>query len=122
MAFGKIFGVLIVLSLAATGTTMARDISSGTAGEKGKTANLVKGDKGDEGDKGDKGDKGNKGNKGNKVGAKSEQVPVSVRHAKPQAPIVMGRSVSVHYKTKLHHVKMKPLDSVDTPVAADGFH
>jgi hypothetical protein len=101
MAFGKIFGVLIVLSLAATGTTMARDISSGTAGEKGKTANLVKGDK------------------GNKVGAKSELVPVSVRHAKPQAPIVMGRSVSVHYKTKLHHVKIKPLDSVDTPVAAD---
>jgi hypothetical protein len=57
--------------------------------------------------------------KGDKVTAKSGQVPISVRHAKPQAPIVMGRSVSAHHKTKLHHVKMKPLDSIDTAVSAD---
>src|ERR1700674_1814618 len=45
--------------------------------------------------------------------------PVSARHARPQAPIVMGRSVSVHHKTKLHHIKMQPLESIETPVAAD---
>jgi hypothetical protein len=33
--------------------------------------------------------------------------PVAVRHpVKPQPPIVMGRSVSVHHKSKLHHVKV----------------
>jgi hypothetical protein len=98
MTFGKGFGVLAVLSLAATGAAMARDISNGTAGVKRNTASLVKGDK---------------------VTAKSGQVPVSVRQAKPQAPIVMGRSESAHHKTKLHHVKMKPLDSIDTAVSAD---
>ncbi len=45
--------------------------------------------------------------------------PASARHARPQAPIVMGRSVSEHHKTKLHHIKMKPLESIETPVAAD---
>lgn len=39
--------------------------------------------------------------------------PAAVKHLKPQAPIVMGRSVAVHRKTKLHHVKVKPLDSID---------
>ena len=102
MTFGKVFGVLVVLSLAATGAAMARDISNGTAGIKGNTASLVKGDK--------------------VTAAKSGQVPVSVRHAKPQAPIVMGRSVSAHHKTKLHHVKMKPLDLIDTPISADGSY
>ncbi len=43
----------------------------------------------------------------------------SARHARPQAPIVMGRSVSEHHKTKLHHIKMQPLESIETPVAAD---
>jgi hypothetical protein len=98
MTFGKVFGVLVVLSLAATGAAMARDISNGTVDVKGNTASLVKGDK---------------------VTTESGQVPISVRHAKPQAPIVMGRSVSAHHKTKLHHVKMKPLDSIDTAVSAD---
>jgi hypothetical protein len=28
------------------------------------------------------------------------------QHLRPQAPIVMGRSVSVHRKSKLHHVKV----------------
>jgi hypothetical protein len=45
--------------------------------------------------------------------------PASARHAKPQAPIVIGRSVSEHHKSKLHHIKMKPLESIETPVAAD---
>ncbi|MGI8569758.1 MAG: hypothetical protein ACR2KT_12160 [Methylocella sp.] len=46
-------------------------------------------------------------------------VPASARPSRPQAPIVMGRSVSVHHKTKLHHIKMKPLESIEPPVAAD---
>ncbi len=45
--------------------------------------------------------------------------PASARYARPQVPIVMGRSVSVHHKTKLHHIKMQPLESIETPVAAD---
>jgi hypothetical protein len=27
--------------------------------------------------------------------------------------------VSAHHKTKLHHIKMQPLESIETPVAAD---
>jgi len=45
--------------------------------------------------------------------------PASTRNVRPQAPIVMGRSVSEHHKTKLHHIKMKPLELIETPVAAD---
>lgn len=45
--------------------------------------------------------------------------PASARHVRPQAPIVMGRSVSEHRKTKLHHIKLMPLESLETPVAAD---
>ena len=45
--------------------------------------------------------------------------PASARQPRPQAPIVIGRSVSAHHKTKLHHIKMQPLESIETPVAAD---
>jgi hypothetical protein len=45
--------------------------------------------------------------------------PAGARNATPQAPIVIGRSVNVHHKTKLHHIKMQPLESTETPVAAD---
>ncbi|MGH6795341.1 MAG: hypothetical protein ACREDD_11045 [Methylocella sp.] len=45
--------------------------------------------------------------------------PASARHARPQAPIVMGRSESVHHKTKLHHIKMKPLESIENQVSAE---
>jgi hypothetical protein len=45
--------------------------------------------------------------------------PGSARQPSPQAPIVIGRSVSAHHKTKLHHIKIKPLESIETPVAAD---
>jgi hypothetical protein len=38
----------------------------------------------------------------------------------PEAPIVMGRSVSLHHKTKLHHVKVKPFDSNENSISADG--
>ena len=58
-----------------------------------------------------------------KVGIKGDpplpaSVPAISRHAKPQAPIVMGRSVSDHHKSKMHHIKMKPLDSIETPAPA----
>ncbi len=48
-------------------------------------------------------------------------LPASVpARARPQAPIVMGRSASVHRKTKLHHLKLKPVELIETPVPADG--
>jgi hypothetical protein len=106
MPFGKVFKVLVVLSLTATGAAMARDKSKVPVSEKGKTVNLVKGDKAGL-------------VKGDKAGAKNGQVQVSVRHATPQAPIVMGRSISVHHKTKLHHVKINSLESIDPTVSAE---
>jgi len=109
MPFGKVFKVLVILSLTATGAAMARDKSKVPVSEKGKTVNLVKGDKAGL-------------VKGDKAGAKNGQVQVSVRHATPQAPIVMGRSISVHHKTKLHHVKINSLESIDPTVSADGSH
>jgi hypothetical protein len=109
MPFGKVFKVLVVLSLTATGAAMARDKSKVPVSEKGKTVNLVKGDKAGL-------------VKGDKAGAKNGQVQVSVRHATPQAPIVMGRSISVHHKTKLHHVKINSLESIDPTVSADVSH
>jgi hypothetical protein len=45
MTFGKVFGVLVVLGLDATGAAKARDIFNGTASVKGNTASFVKGDK-----------------------------------------------------------------------------
>jgi hypothetical protein len=56
-----------------------------------------------------------------KIGIKGDpplpaSVPAISRHARPQAPIVMGRSESVNHKTKLHHIKMKALESIETPV------
>jgi hypothetical protein len=99
MTFGKALGILVVLSLAATGSAIGRDISSNATVVKGNPATSVKGDKG---------------------AAKNGQAPLIARHAKPQAPIVMGRSVSVRHNTKLHHVKIKSPDLTDTPVSADG--
>jgi hypothetical protein len=49
------------------------------------------------------------GKKASHVPPKS--VPSAASQIKPQAPIVMGRSVTVHRKTKLHHVKIKPLET-----------
>jgi len=49
------------------------------------------------------------GGKGNEAPQKSPPAPV--QHLKPQAPIVMGRSISVHRKSKMHHVKVKPSES-----------
>lgn len=37
-----------------------------------------------------------------------------------RAPIVMGRSVSVRHKSKLHHVKVKPSDALERPTSAEG--
>ena len=88
MTLGRIFGILFLSSLAATGTTLAGGIPKG-AGIK-----------------------------------RDHPLPTSgpasaARHAPLQTPIVMGRSVSGHHKTKLHHIKMQPLESIETPVSAD---
>jgi hypothetical protein len=58
--------------------------------------------------------------KGDKVPPKGAVASVVVHHVWPEAPIVVGRSVSVHHKTKLHHVKDKPLDSNEKLTSADG--
>jgi hypothetical protein len=93
MTLGKNFGILIFTSLAATGATLAGDISKHLTNSKDLAnskyvANV----------------------KGGQVPPKGAAASVVVRHVGPQAPIVMGRSVSVHHKTKLHHVKVKPPD------------
>ena len=58
------------------------------------------------------------GIKGDHALAKSG--PASIRHVRPEMPIVMGRSASVHHKTKLHHIKMKLLESIENPEPASG--
>jgi len=103
MTLGKIFGILIFSSLAATGATLAGGISKNLANSRNlanskQVANV----------------------KGDKVPPKGAAASVVVHHVGPQAPIVMGRSVGVHHKTKLHHVKFKPLDSNENSISADG--
>jgi hypothetical protein len=90
MTIGRIFGILFFSSLAATGAALAGGIPKGPA-VKGEYPLPV-------------------------------SRPASARHTRPQAPIVMGRSVSTHHKTnktKLHHIKMKPLESIESPVTVD---
>jgi hypothetical protein len=94
MTLGKIFGILMFSSLLAIGATLAGDISQNLANFKNlanskQVANV----------------------KGDKLPSKMAAASVVAHHVGPQAPIVMGRSVSLHHKTKLHHVKVKPLDS-----------
>jgi len=97
MTLGKISGILIFSSLAATGATLAGGISKNLANSK-QVANL----------------------NGDKVPPKGAAALVVVHDVWPEAPIVMGRSVSLHHKTKLHHVKVKPLDSNESSISADG--
>ncbi|MGA3342846.1 MAG: hypothetical protein ABSD11_20205 [Methylocella sp.] len=103
MTLGKIFRILIFSSLAATGAALAQDISKSRANSKNlpnskQVANV----------------------KGDKVPPKEAAASVAVHHIWPEAPIVMGRSVSLHHKTKLHHVRVKPLDSNENSTSADG--
>jgi hypothetical protein len=97
MTLGKISGILIFSSLAATGATLAEGISKNLANPK-QVANV----------------------KGDTVPPKGAAASVVVHQVWPQTPIVMGRSVSLHHKTKLHHVKVKPLDSNENSISADG--
>ena len=105
MTLGKIkFGILIFSSLATTGATLAGDISKQLVNSKNlanskQVANV----------------------KGDKVRPNGAAASVAVQ-VWPQAPIVMGRSVSLHHKTKLHHVKAKPLDSNEISTSGDGSH
>jgi hypothetical protein len=56
--------------------------------------------------------------KGDKVPPKGAAASVVVHYVGP-APIVMGRSVSLHHKTKLHHVKVERLDSNENSTSAN---
>ncbi len=103
MTLGKIFGILIFSSLVATGATLAGDISKNLA----KSKNLAN-------------SKQVANVKGDKVPPKGAAASVVVHRVGPEAPIVMGRSVSFYHKTKLHHVKVKPLDSDENLTSADG--
>ncbi|MGP0010013.1 MAG: hypothetical protein ACLPIG_15105 [Methylocella sp.] len=50
-------------------------------------------------------------------------VSVMVRQDRREAPIVMGRSVSLHHKTNqtnLHQVKVKPFVSNEKSISANG--
>ena len=100
MTVGRIFGILFFSSLAATGTTLAGSIPKGAGIKPGHPLSTS--------------------GAGTKPG---HPLPTSgagsARQPRPQAPIVIGRSVSAHHKTKLHHIKMQPLESIETPVAAD---
>src|SRR6202048_4094080 len=103
MTLGKIFGILIFSSLVATGATLAGGISKNLATSKNlasakQVANV----------------------KADKEPLKGAAASVVVHHVWPEAPIVVGRSVSLHHKTKLHHVKVKPLDSNENLTSADG--
>ena len=71
MTLGKIFGILIFLSLVATGATLAEDISKNLTNPK-QVANV----------------------KGDKVPPKGAAASVVVHHVGPEAPIVMGRNVA----------------------------
>ncbi len=105
MTVGRIFGILFFSSLAATGATLAGVAQAGHPLPKG--AGIKPGHPLQSG-------------AGIKPG---HPLPTSgagsARQARPQAPIVIGRSVSAHHKTKLHHIKMQPLELIETPVAAD---
>jgi len=51
----------------------------------------------------------------NLAGAKEADVPLPpiVHRVKREAPIVMGRSVAARHKTKLHHIKVNPIDATE---------
>jgi hypothetical protein len=103
MTLGKNFGIFIFSSLAASGATLAGDISKHLTNSKNlanskQVANV----------------------KGDKMPPRGAAASVVVHHVGPQAPIVMGRSVSLHHKSKLHHVKVKPSDSNENLTSADG--
>jgi hypothetical protein len=100
MTVGRIFGILFFSTLAATGTTLAGSIPKETGIKPGHPLPTS--------------------GAGIKPGHPLPMSgPGNARQSRPQAPIVIGRSASERRKTKLHHIKMKPLESIETPVAAD---
>ncbi len=121
MTLGRIVGILIFSSLGATGTALAGSIPKG-AGIKGDHPLPTSGPTSTRHARPQEPIVMGRIPKGAAIkGGHSLPTsgPASAGPARPQAPIVMGRSVSEHYKTKLHHIKMKPLESIETPVAAD---
>jgi hypothetical protein len=109
MTLGKFFGILIVSSLAATGATLAGDISKNSANSKNPASSkhVIT-------------SKHVANGKGDKASPKGPAAAVAAHTVAPEAPIVVGRSVSLHHKTKLHHVKVKPIESNENTADADG--
>jgi len=86
MPFFKVLAMLAISSLAAAGGAYAGasvGATAGAAGPKGQEASAVA-----------------------KFAVAKETKPAA--QAAEEAPIVMGRSVAVVRKSKLHHVKVKP--------------
>jgi hypothetical protein len=113
MTVGRIFGIILFSSIAATSTTVAGSITKGTGIRPGHLPPTS-----------GAGIEPGRAPPTNGAGIEpGHPVPTSglagARHARPQAPIVIGRSVSIRHKTKLHHIKMKPLESIETSVSAD---
>lgn len=96
MTFGRMLGVLVLSSLLVTSAALAGSKANGAHKDSAhkKAEHTL-----------------------------SKAGPAPVPHARPQLkppePIVMGRSVTVHRKTKLHHLKIKPLESAEHQGTAD---
>lgn len=117
MSLGRVLCCLVVLSLVLGGRVLAREGRAPALVDQEKTTVLVKKEKGLA-----KSDKVSKRKETVKSGpASREEKPVSLANSlKPQTPIVMGRSVSDHRKTKLHHVKIQPPEAAETREPSGG--
>jgi len=126
MSLGRVLCFLVVMSLATSGVVFARQGAIPASVDKDGAALRIKKEKGlAKNGNGAKADKGREGSdretvKG-KQGPREEKSVSLARSLMPQAPIVMGRSVSDHHsRTKIHHVKMKPLEAAETRDARGG--
>ncbi len=51
--------------------------------------------------------------------ANAKAAPVAAAaYAPNEAPIVSGRSVLTHHKSKMHHIRVRPDEALDAPGAA----
>lgn len=119
MSLGRVMSCLVVLSLGLGGSVLAREGMAPALVNQEKTIVPVKKEKGLA-----KSEKVSKRKKTIQETVKSgpasrEEKPVA-NSLKPQTPIVMGRSVSDHRKTKLHHVKIQPPEAAETREPSGG--
>ena len=119
MSLGRVSCCLICLSLVWGGSVSAREGRAPAFVDQEKTTVPVKKEKGLA-----KSENVSKRKKTVQETVKSgptsrEEKPVA-NSLKPQTPIVMGRSVSDHRKTKLHHVKIQPPEAAETREPSGG--